>query len=164
MVSRLVVDPSKCTACRACELACSFTHEGAFVPSLSRIRVVRFVDEGLNVPIVCVNCARPPCVDACPTGAAYLDRNMGVVRVNGEECIGCGECVKACPFGAIDLDAEKGVAFVCNLCGGEPACVASCISGALTFGRVPSVAQRKRRATAESFAIGEDIARGQGHD
>lgn len=151
----LVVDPSKCTACRACELACSFTHEGAFVPELSRIRVVRLVDRGLNVPIVCVHCARPPCVDACPTGAAYIDPELAAVRIDEDECTGCAECIKACPFGAVDLNADKGTAFVCDLCGGDPACVANCIHGALTLGRVQTVAQRKRRATAESYALGD---------
>jgi carbon-monoxide dehydrogenase iron sulfur subunit len=156
-VSVLVVDPSRCTACRACELACSFTHEGAFVPALSRIRVVRFVNRGLNVPIACVQCARPFCVDACPTGAAYVDPEVTAIRINEDECVGCGECVRACPFGAIDLDAAKGVAFVCDLCDGEPACVANCIQGALTLGRVQTVAQRKRRATAESYALGDHV-------
>lgn len=154
-MSGLVIDLSKCTACRACELACSFTHDGAFMPWSSRIRVVRLADRGVNVPIVCVQCARPACVEACPTGAAYIDRELVVVRINEDECTGCGECVKACPFGAVDLNTEKGTALVCDLCGGEPACVANCIHGALTFGRTETVAQRKRRATAETYALSE---------
>ncbi|MDH4207327.1 MAG: 4Fe-4S dicluster domain-containing protein [Anaerolineae bacterium] len=157
-MSGLVVDPSKCTACRACELACSFTHEGAFAPWLSRIRVVRIVDRGVNVPIVCVHCAWPSCVDACPTGAAHIDRELAEVRIDEDECTGCGECVNACPFGAIELNAEKGIAFVCDLCGEDPACVTNCIHGALTFGRAETVAQRKRRATAESYALGSQGA------
>jgi carbon-monoxide dehydrogenase iron sulfur subunit len=156
-VSVLVVDPSKCTGCRACELACSFTHEGAFVPELSRIRVVRLVDRGVNVPIVCVHCARPPCVDACPTGAAHIDAELAVVRIDEDDCTGCGECIKACPFGAVDLNVDTGTAFVCDLCGGDPACVANCIHGALTLGRVQTVVQRKRRATAESYAPGDQV-------
>ena len=156
-MSGLFVEPRKCTACRACELVCSFTHEGEFAPWLSRIRVVRLLDKGVNVPIVCVHCARPACVEACPTGAAHIDRELAVVRVNYDECTGCGECIKACPFGAVDLNADKGPAFVCDLCGGEPACVANCIHGALTFGRVQTVAQRKRRATAESYALGDQV-------
>jgi carbon-monoxide dehydrogenase iron sulfur subunit len=154
-VSVLVVDPSRCTACRVCELVCSFTHEGAFVPALSRIHVVRLVSRGHNVPIACVQCARPPCVDACPTGAAQVDPKTTAIHIDGDECVGCGECVKACPFGAIDLHPTGGVAFVCDLCGGDPSCVANCIHGALTLGRVQSVVQRKRRATAELYARGD---------
>ena len=51
----LAIDVHRCTACRACEVACSFTHEGVFAPHLSRIRVVRFMDQGLNAPVVCVS-------------------------------------------------------------------------------------------------------------
>jgi carbon-monoxide dehydrogenase iron sulfur subunit len=154
----LNIDVEKCTGCMACELACSFTHEGAFVPTLSRIRVVRFMGQGLNVPIVCLNCPRPPCVDVCPTEAAYIDRSVPVVRINEEECIGCGECIKACPFGAADFNDEKDVAFICDLCDGEPVCVDHCIYGALTFEPVQSVAQRKRRVTAGSYAHRDETA------
>ena len=157
-MDKLNIDVDKCTACRACELSCSFTHEGAFVPSLSRIRVVRFMGEGVNVPVVCVNCARPACVEVCPTGAAHIDRAVPVVRVNEEECIGCGDCVKACPFGAADFDDGKEVALICDLCDGEPVCVEHCIYGALTFGPVQSVAQRKRRATAEAYVHRDEVA------
>jgi len=145
----LSIDVKKCTACRACELVCSYKHEGAFAPSLSRIRVVRLHEEGLNMPVVCVNCARPACVEVCPTEAARVDRDVPVVRIVEEECIGCGECVTACPFGAVDFNEEKGVAFICDLCDGKPVCVSNCIYGALSFPLVGSVAQRKRRATAQ---------------
>jgi Fe-S-cluster-containing dehydrogenase component len=158
MMDTLIIDAERCTACRACELACSFTKEGAFAPHLSRIRVVRFMDQGLNVPIVCVNCTRPACVEVCPTGAVVVDRCVPVVRINEEECIGCEECIKACPFGAADFNDEKGVAFMCDLCDGEPVCVTHCMYGALRYGRIQSLAQRKRRATAEAHARREEDA------
>ncbi len=154
----LNIDAEKCTACMACELACSFTHEGSFVPTLSRIRVVRFMGQGLNVPIVCVNCSRPACVEVCPTGAAHIDRGVPVVRISEEECIGCGDCIRACPFGAADFNDEKEVAFMCDLCDGEPVCVDHCLYGALTFEPVQKVAQRKRRLTAESSARRDELA------
>ncbi|MGB3904272.1 MAG: 4Fe-4S dicluster domain-containing protein, partial [Anaerolineae bacterium] len=108
-------------------------------------------------PVVCVNCARPACVEVCPTGAAHIDRSVPVVRIDEEECTGCRDCIKACPFGAADFNDQKEVAFMCDLCDGEPACVDNCIYGALSFEPVQTVAQRKRRATAESFALGEHI-------
>jgi Fe-S-cluster-containing hydrogenase component 2 len=143
----LSIDAEKCTACRACELVCSYHHEGIFSPSLSRIRVVRL--HSSNVPMACVNCARPACVEVCPTGAARIDRDLPGVRIVEEECIGCRECITACPFGAADFDEEKRVAFICDLCDGEPVCVSNCIYGALSFQPVRSVAQGKRRATAQ---------------
>jgi len=153
----LTINAEKCTSCRACELTCSFTKEGVFAPSLSRIRVVRFMNRGLSVPTVCVNCARPACVEVCPTEAAYIDRSVPVVRIDEEKCIGCGECVKACPFGAADFNEEKGVAYMCDLCDGNPACVSNCIYGALTFKPRYTVAEQKRRAAAEAYALSEHV-------
>lgn len=153
----LHVAAEKCTACRACELVCSFTHEGVFAPMLSRIRVVRFVDRGVNVPVVCVNCSQPACVEACPTNAAHIDRSIPVVRIDEEDCTGCGECIQACPFGAADFNDDKEVAFICDLCDGEPVCVSNCIYGALSFEPRQTVAKRKRRATAESYMRGENV-------
>ena len=155
MRSSLDINVEKCTACRVCELVCSFAHEGLFSPELSRIRIVRVMDRGVNVPVVCVNCARPACVQACPSQAAYLDRTVPVVRIDEETCTGCGECVRACPLGAANLHDEKGVAIICDLCDGEPACVSNCIPGALKSVTIRDVAQRKRRVTAEVYKLGE---------
>jgi anaerobic carbon-monoxide dehydrogenase iron sulfur subunit len=154
-MEKLTINPEKCTNCRACELTCSFNKEGIYAPSLSRIRVVRFIDRGLNVPMACVNCARPACVEVCPTEAAHIDRTVPTVRIDEEKCIGCGECVKACPFGAAEFNEEKGVAYMCDLCGGNPACVPNCIYGALTFKPRYNIAEQKRRSAAEAYALAE---------
>lgn len=151
----LTIDVDKCTACRVCELVCSFKHEGLFSPSLSRIRVVRLHDAGVNVPIVCVNCAQPPCMEVCPTGAVYMDRDVPVVRINESECIGCRECIEACPFGAVDFNPVKEVAIMCDLCEGEPVCVANCIYGALTYREATDAAQRERRLAARLMVASE---------
>jgi len=146
------IDAGKCTACKACEMACSFIKEGAFIPSLSRIRVVQLHEMGMNVPVVCVNCADAPCIKACPTGAAFRDTSVPVVRINEAACIGCGDCVRACPFGAVDMNQENGVAIMCDLCDGEPACVNHCIYGALSFDPTLTTAQVKRMAHAHVIA------------
>lgn len=101
-IINLSIDALKCTACRACELACSFAKEGVFSPTLSRIQIVQVHSAGVNVPIVCVNCADAPCIPACPVGAVYRDLRVPVVRIKEDECIGCGACITACPFGAVD--------------------------------------------------------------
>jgi carbon-monoxide dehydrogenase iron sulfur subunit len=108
--------------------------------------------------VVCVNCARPACVEVCPTGAACIDRSVPVLRINEEECIGCGECIKACPLGAAELAEDKGVALICDLCDGDPACVEHCIYGALTFEPVRSISQRKRGLTAEAYAQRDEFS------
>jgi len=154
-IVNLDIDVSKCTACHACELACSFVKEGYFSPTLSRIRVLQVHEAGMNVPIVCVNCANAPCIAACPVGAIYRDRTVPVVRIREEDCIGCGDCIRACPFGAVDRPGDKDVAIMCDLCGGQPACVASCVYGALRFepAKATSAADQKRWATARIIAL-----------
>ena len=37
----VVIDTTKCTGCRACELACSYHHRQIFSPSIASIRVQR---------------------------------------------------------------------------------------------------------------------------
>ncbi|MDH7489119.1 MAG: 4Fe-4S dicluster domain-containing protein [Anaerolineae bacterium] len=151
-IVNIQINAAKCTACKACELACSFTKEGVFAPSLSRIRVMQLHEVGMNVPVVCVNCADAPCIEACPTGAVRRDASVPVVRIDEEECIGCGDCVRACPFGAADMNEERGVAIMCDLCDGKPVCVDHCIYGALSFAPRLPTAQVKRLAHAHTVA------------
>jgi Fe-S-cluster-containing hydrogenase component 2 len=56
------------------------------------------------------------------TGAVLIDRN---------KCTGCGLCAKYCYFGVIRLSNEEKKAEKCDLCGGSPACVRECPTGAL---------------------------------
>ena len=65
----IVVDHEKCTGCRQCELVCSVFHSGASNPARSRIRVVKWENEGIYLPMTCQNCEKPFCVEVCPTGA-----------------------------------------------------------------------------------------------
>jgi phenylacetyl-CoA:acceptor oxidoreductase subunit 1 len=126
------------------------------------------------MPTGCQHCAKPPCLDVCPS-AATQQRDDGIVTIDYDVCIGCASCAVACPYDAryIVDDQEYaygesptedetvngkgdyvGVASKCNFCvdvidagvargltPGEdaeatPACVNSCISGAMTFGDI----------------------------
>jgi Fe-S-cluster-containing hydrogenase component 2 len=92
----------------------------------------------------CMHCNEPDCLSACPVGA-YSKRLDGPVIYDPKKCIGCRYCMNACPFGVPHFDYDKGLidgAFIdkCTMCtqridvGLEPACVATCPTGALMFG------------------------------
>jgi len=69
------------------------------------------------------------CIEVCPEEA--ITEEGGVVKIDQDLCIECGACVDACPFGAIKIYNEK--AWKCDLCGGDPRCVAFCSQGAITY-------------------------------
>jgi phenylacetyl-CoA:acceptor oxidoreductase subunit 1 len=96
----MVIDLRTCIGCGACEIACRHTNKLA----LNYWRQV--IDCGVSapperqrtyLPINCVHCSEPPCLEVCPTTATYR-RPDGVVAVDYELCIGCGYCIVACPY------------------------------------------------------------------
>lgn len=129
---RLLVDESACSGCRSCEISCSWQQAGVFDPELARIRVEKQEVTGLDRPRVCRQCGVAACVRACPGGAMSRDPDTLAVLIDERSCSGCGECARSCAFLAIRL--VNGVAVVCDLCGGSPACVARCVTGALRYG------------------------------
>jgi Fe-S-cluster-containing dehydrogenase component len=162
----MVIDLHKCVGCDACVTSCKQEH--GTPPGITRSKVLR-KEEGVypnvvrtSLPMLCMQCANPPCVPVCPTGATYVDED-GIVMVNKDMCIGCRACVTACPYGAryTRSDAEGyfgpvltpyeqvmqdnfpvGVVDKCDFCkstgrlerGEEPACVQSCITQCRYFG------------------------------
>lgn len=161
MATAMLIDLSKCTGCRACQVACKAWNDlpgelticlGCYdnPPDLSpstwnRIAFYEFEREGGRVawlfrPVRCLHCTDASCVEVCPTGAA-AHRGDAVV-IDPEWCIGCGYCETACPFDVprLGVGAEKGSARKCWFCadrvesGMKPACASSCPTGAIEFG------------------------------
>ena len=133
MAKRLAVDPTLCTGCRACEMGCSFVHSGEYSPSLSRLRVVKLEERGVDRPCVCLRCAKAPCAAVCPEGAITQDPDTKLVSVDTGLCVGCGLCEEACVAGVIQLHPATALPLLCDLCGGDPECVRRCPTGALRF-------------------------------
>ena len=134
-------------------------HEGRFGTATARIHVTKIEHMGIDHPHVCRLCRRAPCVAACPTGALRKDERTGAVLLEAEECIGCSACVDACPFGMAALHPESGLALICDLCGGDPACVRRCATGAIAYDETGAAARDKRdglvvRAHQEALGAG----------
>jgi Fe-S-cluster-containing dehydrogenase component len=132
-VKRLLVDGDSCSGCRACEVACVAWHEGQFGTATARVRVTKIEPLGIDRPHVCRLCRRPPCVAVCPTGALYQDEATGAILLRPEGCTGCADCVGACPFDVVSLHPTTQQALICDLCGGDPACVKRCATGAILY-------------------------------
>jgi carbon-monoxide dehydrogenase iron sulfur subunit len=133
----LTIQPQLCTGCRSCEMACSLKHDQACSPLLSRIRVLKWGEVSVNVPLMCQQCEEPPCEKACPTGARVRDAKTGAMVTSENNCIGCRSCIHACPFGA-PIVHPSGKSITCDLCEGDPECVQACTPDALTWGTADS--------------------------
>jgi molybdopterin-containing oxidoreductase family iron-sulfur binding subunit len=160
----IAVDLKRCTGCQACTLACKV--ENGTPPGIFWTWVVE-KEEGtyplaykVFMPLRCNQCADPPCVPVCPTGASYQRPQDNLTLVDQDACIGCHACVVACPYQARFIPEnddgyyeeatpfeetsykkwQVGTAQKCTLCvhrideGLKPACVDSCPTEALVFG------------------------------
>jgi carbon-monoxide dehydrogenase iron sulfur subunit len=126
MAKRLVIDATECTGCDSCALTCSFEHERAFSLEKACIWVEKDQERASFTPRVCVQCEEAPCIVACPVGALTRDERSGATVVDRDICNGCQICVSVCPFDGIGFDDSDGLPLICDLCGGEPACVRFC--------------------------------------
>ena len=137
-----IVDMERCIGCELCERVCEF------VNGKPRARV-RPTSDGVLVPITCLHCSNPVCIDVCPTGAVYRNED-GVVGLRQNRCVGCKLCVLACPMGVPDPDPIRGFVTKCDLCaerasdGLLPACVELCPTGAIEYGEYEDVVKKSK--------------------
>jgi len=140
----VLADVGLCVACRGCEYACAYEHNGSFERNASLMRVSFYPAARVAVSLTCMHCQEAWCLEVCPAGAISRDSDTGAVKIDASLCAGCKMCVLACPFGNIHFDHERGVAQKCDLCSGDPACVRSCTTGALRFVEPEDVAVTRR--------------------
>ncbi len=163
-----LIDTTKCTACRGCQVACKQWNEmpglrtknwGSYQnpPELgwntwTLIRFQEYVDTKGTLKWLfrkegCMHCTDAACVKVCPSNALYRTE-LGTIGLNSSLCIGCKECIAACPFDVPKYNPHTDKILKCDLCydrlkGGElPACVKSCPTGALSIGKKDEMIQK----------------------
>jgi len=134
-------------------LACSFATEGVFSLTKSRIRVVKFEEEGVDVPMPCFHCEKAPCISVCPTRALSRDASTNAVLLDHTKCIGCRLCMIACPFGAMHYDGVRKIVYKCDLCYGDPSCVKWCETKAIVYADPERMAEAKWEGKAQEISI-----------
>lgn len=199
----MAIDSSKCPAgCTDCITACHGAHNvpdfgnpkdeikwiwqekfAAVFPHESHL----YLGEPLQkrrLPVLCNQCANPPCVRVCPTKATF-QRPDGIVMMDYHRCIGCRLCMAACPYGARSMNYRdprpfiaktnpdyptrtKGVVEKCNFCeerlvrGLGPACVQACKEKAMVFGDLENPRSEIRLLLEKRFNLRRRSSLGTG--
>jgi formate dehydrogenase iron-sulfur subunit len=138
----IVIDTSKCTACRACQTACKQWNNLSAVATECRGSYENPPDLSYNTYTKilfneiekdgemrwyfgqqrCMHCSDAGCMKACPVPGAITRDGNGAVVINQGLCTGCKYCVFGCPFNVPRYDAKNaegfGVdkAFKCTMC------------------------------------------------
>ncbi|GLP95689.1 DMSO/selenate family reductase complex B subunit [Paraferrimonas sedimenticola] len=155
------IDSSICSGCKACQVSCQdnkqldvgqrfrrvyekagggfeMTEAGGFTNSVF----------AYTVSIACNHCDKPMCMRRCPTDAIHKREGDGIVRINTDTCIGCGNCAKSCPYKAPQMNPKTGKADKCDFCidrlaqGQQPVCVKSCPLHAIEFGPISQLRKK----------------------
>lgn len=154
-------DVVRCSACRACMVACKQWHdlpadmstpfEGQYQShkdltshTLNLIQMQERIDSKGKFhwdffKKQCMHCGNPACLNGCPE-EAIEKMPSGAVVIDEDKCVGCGYCTTNCPFGIPKVDAERNKSTKCDLCfdrieqGMQPSCAKTCTADAILFG------------------------------
>lgn len=156
-------DVARCSACRACMVACKQWHdlpadfstpfEGQYQShadltskTYNLIKMNERVDKDGKfhwdfIKFQCMHCQDPACLKGCPENA--ISRlESGAVVIDEEKCVGCGYCTTNCPFNVPRVDPDRNKSTKCDLCydrienGMPPACSKTCTAQAIEFGTI----------------------------
>ncbi|MDP6351491.1 MAG: 4Fe-4S dicluster domain-containing protein [Alphaproteobacteria bacterium] len=110
----MVADLRRCVGCQTCTAACkgaNATPPGVQWRQVLDMEVGTFPDvRRVFVPVGCMHCGEPPCMEVCPTTATG-QRDDGLVTIDYDLCIGCGYCAVACPYQARHISHRAAFAY-----------------------------------------------------
>ncbi len=125
---------TSCTGCRLCQVACSQIKEQKIQPGISRVMVYQYYP-GVEFPVLCYQCGdEAKCIEACPVQAMTVDtsKKLNTIVVDKTKCLrtakngDCTLCQDKCPGSAVTYHPTTREPLICDLCGGDPACVKVC--------------------------------------
>lgn len=154
-----------CTGCDACQIACKDKYDLAIGQLFRKVYEVAGGDFRIKgeavipdiyafwVSVSCNHCARPVCIESCPTGALQKRSKDGIVHIDQERCIGCRRCAESCPYDSPQYNPSTGKVAKCDFCldllddNKPPVCVSACPMRALDYGSLDLLWQKYGRVS-----------------
>ncbi len=173
----ILVDTSKCTACRGCQVACKqwnqlpatkTTNWGSYQNpkdlSADTWKVVRFTD-GVNgngkvywhfFTDQCRHCLSPGCMAAAEKDEIVQDEKTGAVIFTPKtKDLDFKATLEGCPYNIPRQDPKTKELFKCTMCFDRlsnnqiPACVKSCPTGTMVFGERDKIVDMAKKRVQE---------------
>lgn len=173
MKHAMLIDVTRCSICFACQVACKDEFVGNKYPPYSYPQPdveqewikLKETERGkfpyvkvYPIPVLCMHCEKPACIEACPVpGAIYKTKNgatiIDPVKCHPAKCQ-TKPCLKGCPYKVIFFNNDSNIAQKCTLClhrlneGQEPACINACPSNVFVFGEESKILKEAKKREA----------------
>ncbi len=173
----ILVDTSKCTACRGCQIACKQwnqleatktenvgSHQNPKDFSANTWKLVRFSEwtngDGKQqwkfFSDQCRHCLTPGCMAVVENEEIVQDEKTGaVIYTPKTKDLDFKATREGCPFDVPRKNDKSGLLVKCTMCidrisdNGTPACVKACPTGAMTFGKRDAILKSAKERVTE---------------